>query len=74
MLSIWEYYVHNLLSEAYNHVVYIDSETSTPRDSSDDGSNPPGSYKDLRKIKKKRGAQLPEGDSGRYKAKEELNL
>ena len=65
--------MHNLLSEAYNHVVYIDSETSTPEDSSDDGSNPPGSYKGLRKIKKGV-AQLPEGDSGRYKAKEELNL
>ena len=53
VLSIWEHYVLNLLSEAFNHVVHIDSTTSTPEDSSDDSScEQPGAYRELRKIKK----------------------
>ena len=36
ILSIWEFYVVNLLSEAHNHVVHIQSDTSTPEYSSDD--------------------------------------
>ena len=52
MLSIWEHYVLNLLSEAFNHVVHINSTTSTPEDSSDDSScEQPGAYRELRKIK-----------------------
>ena len=51
VLSIWEHFVYNLFGEAYNHVIHISSETSTPEDSSDD-SDSQGSYRDLRKIKK----------------------
>ena len=54
ILSIWEFYVVSLLSEAHNHVVHIQSETSTPEYSSDDLSSTdnPGSYKELQKINK----------------------
>ena len=54
VLSIWEFYVVNLLSEAFNHVVHIHSEVSTPEYSSDEsnGADYRGSYKELRKIKK----------------------
>ena len=55
VLSIWEFYVQDLLSEAFNHVVHIDDETSTPEDSSDDSQDSgkwQGSYRELRKVKK----------------------
>ena len=54
VLSIWEYYVLNLLSEAFNHVVHIGDETNTPEYSSDDSSSSQytGTFKELRKIRK----------------------
>ena len=53
VLSIWEFYVINLLSEAFNHVVHIHNEVNTPDYSSDEssGTDDHGSYKELRKIK-----------------------
>ena len=50
VFSIWEHFMYNLLGEAYNHVIHVSSETSTPEDSSHDGDSQ-GSYRDLRKIK-----------------------
>lgn len=52
-LSIWEHYVQNLLAEAFNHVVRIKDDDSTPEYSSDDSTtSTSGSYRNLRKIKK----------------------
>ena len=51
VLSIWEHFVYNLFGEAYNHVIHLNSEMSTPEDSSDN-SDSQGSYRDVRKIKK----------------------
>ena len=54
VLSIWEHYVLNLFSEAFNHVVHVGDGTNTPEYSSDDnnGSQHIGTFKELRKIRK----------------------